>query len=185
MDCAALLGLARCSWKWTIAGTVFFHTGYPFTVIDSADWGILSTYNYNANALDGGVLFANYSGGSFSCGSGATTTPCFGSSQFTPAPASFGTQRRNQIYGPNFFDTDLTVMKNFKIPHWESATFSAGAQFFNLSNHPNFDQPVDVVASPQLGSIIRSVSVPTGIPGSFLGGDAAPRMIQIKAHLTF
>jgi len=131
------------------------------------------------------VLFANYSGGSFSCGSGATTTPCFGGSQFTLATAGLGTQRRNQIYGPGFFDTDLTVMRNFKIPHWESATFSAGAQFFNLFNHPNFDQLFGDVASPQLGSIIRSVSVPTSILGSCLGGDAAPRKIQIKAQLTF
>lgn len=66
------------------------------------------------------------------------------------------------------------MVMNFQIPHSESATFSAGAQFFNLFNfnHPNFDQPIGDAASPQLGSIIRSVSVPTSILGSFLGGDA-------------
>jgi hypothetical protein len=33
--------------------------------------------------------------------------------------ASFGNQRRNQIYGPVFFDTDLSLMKTFHVPHWE------------------------------------------------------------------
>jgi hypothetical protein len=94
-------------------------------------------------------------------------------------------QRRNQFYGPKFFDTDLTVMKNFNIPHWEAAKLGIGLQFFNLFNHPNFDQPIGDIANPQFGSIVSTVSTPTSILGSFLGGDASPRLIQVKAHLTF
>ena len=29
---------------------------------------------------------------------------------------TFGHERRNQIYGPNYFDTDLTLLKNFRLP---------------------------------------------------------------------
>ena len=76
-------------------------------------------------------------------------------------------------------------MKNFNIPHWEGAKFGVGLQFFNLFNHPNFDQPVGDIANPQFGSILQTVSTPTSILGSFLGGDASPRLIQVKAHLTF
>ena len=131
-------------------------------------------------------MFANYLGGApSSCGSSAVTTPCLTSSEFSPATSGFGAQRRNQFYGPNYFDTDFTVMKNFNIPHWEGAKFGVGLQFFNLFNHPNFDQPIGDIANPQFGSIVTTVSTPTSILGSFLGGDASPRLIQVKAHLTF
>lgn len=84
-------------------------------------------------------------------------------------------ERRNQIYGPFFFDTDLTIMKNFRIPGWESGEFQIGAQAFNLFNHPNFDQPVGDVSNTQFGQSIRTVATPTSIFGSFLGADASPR----------
>ena len=71
------------------------------------------------------------------------------------------------------------------IPHWERGKLAVGAQFFNLFNHPNFDQPVGDFANPQFGSIVSTVNTPTSILGSFLGGDASPRLIQLKATLTF
>ena len=76
-------------------------------------------------------------------------------------------------------------MKNFHFPHWESAKLGVGLQFFNLLNHVNFDQPVADVQDPNFGQIINTVSTPTSIVGSFLGGDASPRMIQVKAQLSF
>lgn len=99
--------------------------------------------------------------------------------------ATFGMERRNQIYGPFFFDTDLTIMKNFRIPGWESGEFQIGAQAFNLFNHPNFDQPVGDVSNTQFGQSIRTVATPTSIFGSFLGADASPRALQIRAQLRF
>jgi len=78
--------------------------------------------------------------------------------------ASFGDQRRNQVYGPNFFDTDMSLMKTFHVPHWESAELQIGAQAFNLFNHPNFDQPVGDVSNSQFGSIVRTVGAPKRRP---------------------
>ena len=160
----------------------------PFTAVDGNATSTLASYNYGGPLLNGNgaFVFANYLGGApSSCSSSAVTTPCFTSSEFSPATSGFGAQRRNQFYGPNFFDTDFTVMKDFSIPRWEGAKIGVGLQFFNLFNHPNFDQPVGDIANPQFGSILQTVSVPTSIVGSFLGGDASPRMIQVKAHLTF
>jgi hypothetical protein len=54
-----------------------------------------------------------------------------------------------------------------------------------LFNHPNFDQPVGDISNPNFGSIISTVNTPTSILGSFLGGDASPRLIQFKGTLTF
>jgi hypothetical protein len=76
-------------------------------------------------------------------------------------------------------------MKNFNVPGWEHAKFGVGAQFFNLFNHPNFDQPVGDISNPDFGTIISTVNTPNSILGSALGGDASPRLIQFKGTLTF
>jgi len=79
-----------------------------------------------------------------------------------------------------FFDADLMVMKNFRIPRWEGAEFQIGAQAFNVLNHSNFDQPVGDLSNSQFGTIIRTAGTPTSIFGSFLGGDSSPRALQIR-----
>ena len=172
---------------WVLSGTIFARSGLPFTVVDGNETGTLAAFNYGGNLSGtGAFVFANNLGGApSSCGSGAVNTPCFTAAMFSPATAGFGAQRRNQFYGPRYFDTDLAVMKNFKVPHWEHARFGIGAQLFNLFNHPSFDQPSGDIANPNFGKIISTVNTPTSILGSFLGGDASPRLIQFRASLTF
>jgi hypothetical protein len=176
---------------WTVSGTFFARTGLPFTVIDSGNTGALNSFNYGPSPIGfGPELFANSSVGPISCSSSAATTPCLNSSEFSSAVGpggvgAFGNQRRNQVYGPRFFDTDLTLMKTLPIPHWENATFQFGAQAFNILNHPNFDQPIGDISNSQFGSTVRTVATPTSIFGSFLGADASPRALQIKAQIQF
>lgn len=75
-------------------------------------------------------------------------------------------------------------MKKSKIHGWEGATLGIGFQFFNVFNHPNFGFPINQVG-PLLGEILYLQQSPTSVLGSGVGGDAAPRMIQIKAQLQF
>ena len=179
-------GLLGTLANWTVSGTIFARSGLPFTAIDSGATGVLNGFNYGTIAPGGPNVFGNYlTGTPVSCDRGAVDTPCLNAAAFSPATSGFGIQRRNQLYGPNFFDTDLTVMKNFHVPISEGSTVGIGLQFFNLFNHANFDQPVGDVASSQFGLINRTVSVPTSILGSFLNGDASPRLIQVKAQFTF
>src|ERR1035437_9644174 len=108
----------------------------------------------------------------------------FASVELFATATAFGQQRRNQLFGPNYTDSDLDVAKNIRIPKWESAKVQLGVQFFNVFNHPNFAQPVnDTENGPGGYGVIQSaVSPPTSILGSFLGGDASPRLIQLKAN---
>ncbi|MFZ0644771.1 MAG: hypothetical protein WAM25_16545, partial [Candidatus Acidiferrales bacterium] len=101
---------------------------------------------------------------------------------------SFGVNGlRNNFRGPGYTDVDFSINKNTSIPHWEAAKLGIAFQFFNLFNHPNFDQPVNDVegGAGYFGTIQSTVSTPTSILGAFLGGDAAPRIIQLKASFTF
>jgi len=172
---------------WTFSGTIFYRTGQPFTVIDSNATSALTGAGY------GGTIFATpiqpgYNG----CGEAAVNpnTPCLQVSQFAPStsnPVTYGNQTRNNYRGPGFFDNDLSIMKNFKIPKWETAKLGVGFQFFNLFNHPNFDKPInDIAQGPGVfGTITNLVSVPTSILGSFVGADASPRIIQLRAQFVF
>ncbi len=175
---------------WTISGSIFTRSGQPFTVIDNTATQTLNAKNYNGIPGTGPMfIFATpLQGGYTSCGSSAVDTPCLASTQFTApnaTPTGFGNQLRNQYRGPNYFDTDLAVMKAFPLGKWESARLSVGMQFFNLFNHPNFDKPVSDVSDPQFGQIINLVSPPTSILGAFVGADASGRIIQVKAQLVF
>jgi hypothetical protein len=97
---------------------------------------------------------------------------------------AFG-QGRDRFRGPSYFNTDFAVIKNTKIPHWESAELGIGFQFFNLFNHPNFGFPDFVSSDTTFGQIFNLEQSPTSIVGAGLGGNAAPRMIQLKVQLRF
>ncbi len=175
--------------SWTTAGTVFWHSGTPYTVVDTLLESTLSGQN------DGNAVFANQLvPGVQSCGAGSALAPCpvmtggFASvspSGSTAPGLSWGNQRRNQLYGPGYFNMSMSFMKKFSIPHWESGKLAAGAQFFNIFNHPNFDQPVNDVRSNSYGQILRGINTPTTIYGASSGFDLSSREIQLRATLTF
>jgi hypothetical protein len=170
---------------WIVAGTVFTRSGLPFTVVDSNAYGILNGDNYGIVASSS--VPAQVLGGGRTCTSQAANpaTPCLLSSNFGFATTGFGEQRRNQFTGPRFFNSDFTVTKTFKVPRWEGAHFGVGVQFFNIFNHPHFDQPDADIASQTFGRIVNPVASPTSIFGSFLGADASPRLVQLHATFTF
>jgi hypothetical protein len=175
---------------WRFAGTIFARSGFPYTVFDSVATNLLDLYNYGANGFGfGSPVYANFLGTSYP-GCSTPLRRCLNESDFSSpvaqAPYSFGAQRRNQFYGPHFFDTDLSVIKETKIPGWEGARMGVGASFFNLFNHPNFDQPnVDIGTPSDFGQITQTVSTPTSILGAGLSGSTAPRLIQLTARITF
>jgi hypothetical protein len=185
---------------WQLSGTLFTRSGLPFTVVDLSASNTLSSFGYGTNT-NLAKVFAGYNGAAQpSCGvqaasatPGGAKAPCLNAADFTTvlgsptSSFSLGNQRRNQFYGPGYFDTDFTVMKFFGMPHWESGKLGLGVQFFNILNHPNFDLPVRDIsnASGQFGQITKMVNTPTSILGSFLGGDAAPRLIQLTAKFNF
>jgi hypothetical protein len=67
----------------------------------------------------------------------------------------------------------------------ETAKLGVGVQFFNLFNHPNFEGPVNDVNNASFGHVLDTVNTPTSILGSFLGGDASPRLIQLTVKFNF
>jgi hypothetical protein len=67
------------------------------------------------------------------------------------AYGTYGTEGRNAVEGPGYFDVDYSMTKTF--PIHESLNLKIRAEAFNLFNHTNFDNPVSVLNSPLFGRL--------------------------------
>ncbi len=194
---------------WQISGTVFWHSGVPFSVLSTP-------YAANGNGIvqGSGPQFASIVPGADPycrhCNIPGVTQPgtiqwlnpdafvsavdpssgtCYGGD--TAQNCQFGNLARNALRGPDFFWSDLYVTKWF--PLTERVKLRFDAQFFNVFNHPNFGLPSNVLAgvpgnpSTQtgFGALTYTTSPPTGLLGVGLGGDSSPRMIAFQARIEF
>jgi hypothetical protein len=172
---------------WQVSGTIFYRTGLPFSVTDN-------------NVGQGGAVLLNALNTTFLanptsnmvprvCGDAAknqtAATACFGPTTFQPSgtETTFSTLPRNYFRGPGYFNSDFSVLKNFRIT--EAMKFALGANFYNVLNHPNFANPVSDIANGQLGQITSTVVPPTSPYGAFVGSAVSGRAIQINARITF
>ena len=119
------------------------------------------------------------------CETGFNTGHLGASDSCINGPVVSFAQGRNRFRYPNYFNTDFSIMKNTKIPHWENASLGIGFQFFNFFNHPNFGGPDNYISDAGFGQISYLEQPPTSLLGNSFGGDVAPRMIQLKAQLRF
>ncbi len=177
---------------WTVAGTLLTRSGLPFSVVDLSTTARLEQTNYGQVAsptTPAPVVFANATGvapGTCSGPGPDVTQPCFNTGAFATSPAGFGNTTRNIMRGPHYFNTDFSIWKRMNvIPRWEKAELNIGFQFYNIFNHPNFDNPFYDVSSGSFGRLERTVSPATTVYGVGLGADASPRIIQLKAQFKF
>ncbi len=102
-----------------------------------------------------------------------------GTKGFTaPALDQIGTTGRNSVTGPGFFNTDLSVQKNFPIR--ERVTLQLRADGFNAFNHINWGNPGGNGSSSSFidqGGQIAS--------GPYPGGSANPRQMQFSGRVQF
>lgn len=66
---------------------------------------------------------------------------------------------RNVLRGPSFWNLDLGLQKNFKLP-WENTRLQIRADAFNVFNHNAFGLPDANINSPTFGRITTTASAP-------------------------
>ena len=116
---------------------------------------------------------------------GKTHTPdlYFDPCAFTQAaPGVFGTVGRHTLIGPGLVNFDFSLIKNTAIT--ETANLQFRAEFFNILNHPNFDNPVGSGAAGA-AQIFDSRNNPTPNRGRILTTNTDPREIQFALKLIF
>ena len=163
---------------WTIGGTFFAHSGYPYTVQDSG-----AAFGNSTNAFLISPLPTFLGGTVSNCND--PNKPCLDASQFTPSGAetTFGGTRRNSFRGPHYFNSDFTLRKDFRVR--ERVNFGIGATAYNVFNHPNFANPAHDVGSTPFGVIQSTVVPPTSPYGAFVGSAVSGRLLQLNAQVIF
>jgi hypothetical protein len=73
-----------------------------------------------------------------------------------PPSGELGTASRAGATGPDFINTDFSVIKQIGLPKEMGLMFRA--EFFNLFNHPQFGSPVNDVSSPGFGYVQSTVN---------------------------
>ena len=201
-----LLGYALNGWQ--VSGTVFWHSGIPFSVLStpySANGkGIVNGSGPQfASAVPGVPLYEHnpipgvtqpgtlqwLNPDAFVSAVDPSTGACAGGE--SPANCQFGTLGRNALRGPNFAWSDFYLTKWF--PVTERVKLRFDVQFFNVFNHPNFGLPNVALAGipgkpttqTGFGALTYTTSPPTGLLGVGLGGDSTPRMIAFQLRLEF
>jgi hypothetical protein len=193
---------------WQISGTLFWHSGVPFSVLSTpysaGGNGIVQGSGPEFASLVPGVpLYEHHpipgvtqpgtlqwlNPDAFVSAVDPSTGQCNGGD--SPQNCQFGNLGRNSLRGPDFLWSDFYLTKWFPLTEHVKLRFEG--QFFNVFNHPNFSLPTVVQAgipgepSTQtgFGALTSTTSPPTGLLGVGLGGDSTPRMIAFQARLEF
>jgi hypothetical protein len=168
----ALLG----NWQVTVIEKIT--SGFPVFIIDSNPDSGANLINVGTGSPAGR---ANEVGNPFQAG---TIAGCTGPSKLTasgywfnpcafavPAAGELGDSSRAPLAGPDFVNTDFSVIKRFALP-WENMGLDFRVEMFNLFNHAQFGLPgSDINAPASFGLISSTVN--------------NPRLVQFGLKLTF
>jgi hypothetical protein len=153
---------------WQLAPLVTFATGNPIQITDGGKDISLSGQGLDRPnvVLPDQVYPAQktieewFNPAAFQCaGSNATCTVFSG---------QFGNLGRNAVYGPGIINWDMAVSRKFKFSERWSLYFRA--DFFNIMNHANWNNPTTNITSGTFGQITTF---------------GAPRIIQLATKLFF
>jgi hypothetical protein len=168
---------------WSVAGTFLYHSGYPFSMLDSGVRGANGVGNLAGISTNS--FIADWQGGGNGYPSCTTpNTPCYPASDFAgKTQNNFGNVPRNTFRGPGYFDTDINVHKTFTVH--EHYKLQIGLFAYNVLNHPNFDLPFNNTAAGNFGTILSTVSAPNSPYGNFQGASVSGRVMQTQVKFSF
>jgi Carboxypeptidase regulatory-like domain len=173
---------------WQVNAILQYSDGLPFSVASSN--GVGDGLTPRAELVPG---FGN---GSLST-SKRTLKEWFNTSAFVSIPLTgplangqWGNSGRNILQGPGTKNIDFSVFKNFQVA--ESKNLQFRAEFFNLFNTPQFNNPSAVAPTPAATSTTLTPNITAGSPYGTISSAGSPttfqrisREIQLAAKFTF
>ncbi len=160
---------------WAVSGIFVAQSGSPVTIIDNSAGRVYGTYSFEHRAQKSGMpvtttgsLFSRVINGYLSP-AGFTSAPeaLFGSS---PADTDFGNSSVGMVRGPGQRNIDAAIERTFAIEG--SSSIRVRAEFFNLTNTPNFANPNNMLNTGSAFGTISSTS-------------NNPRIIQMALRYAF
>ena len=149
-----LVGRVLEGWSWS--GIVMLQSGFPFDVfapgVDSDGTGATQRADYNPNGTKVPVTMPLTQTGP---NVGLFSFPLFG------GPGNLG---RNHFVGPGYKNFDMVITKNTKIS--ERFRLEFRSEFYNVFNHPNFQQPDNLITDGNFGQSTAEVGRNDGTTGA-------------------
>lgn len=169
-------------WQWT--GIYSYTSGDPLTILAGTDQSQtgnnLDRADYVGPANQFGKSPSSQSGG---CSGVKHCMPWLNTGLFAkPAVGTYGNVGKGTWRGPNLWDVDTGLIKNFiPFPSRESISFQFRGEFFNLFNHPQWSDPNVTFANGAFGSTRSTIGTATGNVGT----TADYRVIQLALKMNF
>lgn len=174
---------------WTLNSIISYQTGAPIALLDSAGdpngTGLVNqrpafvgtsvsgtVVGKEITDASGNRVFQYLNPGAFAVVDQPNGVGC--SATINLGAWCNSTLRRGTFHGPHFANVDFGVGKGFKIN--ESAKFTFEANFFDLFNHPNFQNP---------DGNVRDIGVSFGNSQSTFGSVGGHRVTQLALRFDF
>ncbi len=158
-------------WQWT--GIYTYATGDAMTILAGTDRSETALGNDRADYIGPASQYGQTAPDSSrrGCGS-ATCVPWLNTSLFAlPAIGTFGNIGKGAFRGPNRWNVDMGLLKNFYVfKSHESMRFQLRGEFFNIFNHTQLNDPTVSFNSGNFG----------GIYGAY-----DPRIVQLAVKFLF
>jgi len=163
---------------WQVSGISSYRTGTPFSVLFQVPSNYVGWWGGRADAVAGADFYSGRQEG-HDIGNGVQW---FNPGSFAPPqPWQWGNSAPFSVYGPGFWNWDLSLQKNFEVPikGLERPRLQLRADFFNVFNHFNLGNPSRTIANTRDGG------VPNSTAGKIFGGTGNPRIIQVGLKFSF
>ena len=147
--------------NWQVNGIFAARSGTVYTPLINFDNANIGNGSFQRPAVIGNPVLSN-----------PTVGEWFNVNAFAlSAPNTYGNAGRDSLRGPDFWNLDFSVFRNFIIA--ERLRLQFRSEFFNIFNHTNFANPSSTLGNPNFG-VITSTATGSG-----------PRTIQFALKLLF
>jgi hypothetical protein len=151
---------------WQVTVIEHISSGFPIFIEDTNNGSGVNFQNNGNSLIRPNQTCAPTTGFQQSIGEWFNVN-CFGA----PGAGQLGNSNRTPVNGPDFVNTDFSVIKRFALP-WENTGLDFRAEMFNLFNHAQFGLPGSDFNSPgTFGKINSTVN--------------GPRLVQFGLKFTF
>ena len=152
---------------WQVIGVFSYLSGAPANATSATNRVFTGTGSNTGrpNAVDGCDLYTGFH----------TLNAWFNTNCFTLQPlGTYGNAGRDTIIGPNLWNLDTSLTKDFKPS--ERVTVQFRAEGFNIMNHPSFQNP---------NTAIFAGTALNGSAGKITATNSQPRQVQLALKLLF
>jgi len=140
--------LRRLTEGWSLNGITRFATGFPITITQSGDRSLTGASGVDEPDYVGGLTIQDPR----NPGADGRPNRYFNREAFRSEPlGGIGNSSRRFFHGPGFNNWDFGLHKNTRIT--ERTTLQFRAEFFNIFNHAQFNNPNGNFTSSQFGVV--------------------------------